>query len=252
MLDQSHLRSFKVGLATPCYGSTVFLSYHASIIKLTHAALRNGLHLHHMFAGGDSLITRARNDLAARFMADKSLTHLLWIDADIGFEPEAIFRLLLADRDIVGGVYPLKRYAWPDTMPEGITQAEFERRYARYPFNPCEGASVDQDGFVEVEDLPPGMMCIKRCVFDGLKANLPELAYTPDALLGSDYEATSGNHFSFFDCMTDGGRYLSEDYAFCRRWQSIGGKVFADAHSSLSHTGLHVYNGDFAGYLSGL
>jgi hypothetical protein len=252
MLEPSKLPDFKLAIATPAFGNTVFLTYHASIIKLGHAAARSGLRLHHLFSGGDSLITRARNDLAARFLADQSLTHLLWIDADLGFEPETVFRLLLADRDICGGVYPLKRYAWPNEMPAGISKVDFERAYSRYPFNPVAGARVDEDGFIEVEDLPTGMMLIKRSVFARMRNAYPELAYTPDNLLGCDYEPTKGNHFGFFDCLIDNGRYLSEDFAFCRRWQHIGGEVYADAHSKLSHTGQHCYQGDFAAYLSTL
>ena len=43
----------------------------------------------------------------------------------------------------------------------------------------------------------------------------------------------------------DNGRWLSEDYAFCRRWQAVGGTVHVDARSRLAHQGLRTYRGDF-------
>jgi hypothetical protein len=44
----------------------------------------------------------------------------------------------------------------------------------------------------------------------------------------------------------DSGRYLSEDYAFCRRWRDIGGKVHVDLQCKLMHLGQHLFRGDLA------
>ena len=85
---------------------------------------------------GDSLVTRCRNDCVAIFLANSRFTHLFFIDADIGFTPEAAFRLLLADRDVAAGVYPLKRETWPPGgVPQGTTRARFEALYQRYTVN---------------------------------------------------------------------------------------------------------------------
>ena len=52
-------------------------------------------------------------------------------------------------------------------------------------------------------------------------------------------------HWLFFDCMVDpdSGRYLSEDYAFCRRWRDIGGKIWVDLQCKLLHLGQHNFRG---------
>jgi hypothetical protein len=42
----------------------------------------------------------------------------------------------------------------------------------------------------------------------------------------------------------DSRRYLSEDFAFCRRWRDMGGKVYVDLNSKLQHGGQHLYRGD--------
>ena len=72
-----------------------------------------------------------------------------------------------------------------------------------------------------------------------------QLTYTPDPV--EDLRARDWPHYRFFDVLAEpgNGRYLSEDYAFCRRWQSIGGQVFIDTRSSLEHQGLRTYSGDF-------
>jgi hypothetical protein len=86
-----------------------------------------------------------------------------------GTNPQSVFRLLLADRDIAAGVYPMKNFKWPaEGVPAGTTQKLFEDRYGEYPFNPIDhGASrvspyVDDEGFVEVAEAPTGFMAIKR------------------------------------------------------------------------------------------
>jgi hypothetical protein len=58
----------------------------------------------------------------------------------------------------------------------------------------------------------------------------------------------SPNRFALFECMIDPvtGTYLSEDFAFCRRWTDIGGEIWADLDSRLDHVGPSVFRGDVA------
>lgn len=248
MLTPEDLKNQHLVIATPCYGGQVFQNYFMSVLRFVFAANQVGLTISFIVRGGDSLIPRQRNSIVAEFMATEAYTHLLWIDADIGFEPEQVFRLLLADRPVAGGVYPLKKIVLPETMPGGMTREHFQALYAHYPFNPVPGAGIDEQGFIEVLDLPTGMMMIKREVFEQMATAYPGLRYKPDFMLGLEDLADKINdyHFRFYDVMTEeNGRYLSEDYAFCRRWQKIGGKVFADVQSNLSHQGTHMYQGDF-------
>jgi len=137
-----------------------------------------------------------------------------------------------------------------------MTQRQFEDRYTDYPFNPIgHGTSLvssyaDADGFVEVAEAPTGFMVIKRHVFGRLMEKYPELNYVPD---GPPNNPQRHLYWRFFDCMIDpdSGRYLSEDYTFCRRWRDVGGKVFVDSHCKLGHLGQRVPR-DLAESLSGL
>src|SRR5574343_550551 len=118
-----------IAVCTPCYGGQVFQNYFLSIIKLINACHKAGIPLSFIIRGGDSLIPRTRNSIVAEFMATPGFTHLLWIDADIGFEPNAIFRLLCGDRDVVAGVYPLKKINFPPTIPKDMTRQEFDAHF---------------------------------------------------------------------------------------------------------------------------
>jgi hypothetical protein len=251
MLPDEALKSMKVMFATPCYISSVSMHYVTSIFDLTHHCNRFGLqcilHMH-----SESLITRSRNKMVLKFLSDETLTHLFWIDSDITFTPQSVCRLLLIDRDVTAGVYPMKSFNWPaEGLPAGTTRQQFENRYTQYPFNAIgHGAErvstyADADGFVEVAEAPTGFMCIKRNVFPRMMEKYPELKYTPD---GPPGHPEAHLHWRFFDCMTDPdtNRYLSEDYAFCRRWIDIGGKVWVDLNCKLMHLGQHNFRGDLA------
>jgi hypothetical protein len=256
MLDRSVLKTFRPLIVTPCFGEKLCLNYVLSIINFQREAMAAGLPFDFFFRPGDSLVTRVRNDCVAYFLSNNAFTHLFWIDADIGFSPEAAFRLLLADRDVAAGVYPLKREDWPaEGVPQGTTRRKFEDLYARYTVNTGRLGEtdvdlvIDRDGFMKVREAPTGFMCIKRTVFDELIARYPELKYVPDWPEGSYPEG--GVHYRFFDVMVDpeSRRYLSEDYGFCRIWEAIGGEIYVDANSNLSHLGERLYRGDFGATL---
>jgi hypothetical protein len=121
MLPDEALKSMKVMFATPCYISAVSMHYVTSIFELTLHSARFGLqcilHMH-----SESLITRSRNKMVLKFLSDETLTHLFWIDSDITFTPQSVCRLLLIDRDVTAGVYPMKDFKWPAAgLPAGTT-----------------------------------------------------------------------------------------------------------------------------------
>lgn len=251
MPDLSALKDIRPFVATPSYGGTMTSLYVRSLLGLVNLAWEHRFPMQTRFLDGDSLITRARNRLVAEFMADTRWTHLFWIDADIGFEPEAALRLLCAGRDVVAGIYPHKTDGWPagglrEPLPAGATREDFEALHASFPANAFDTRlSVDAEGFVEVLDAPTGFMLIARSVFERLAAAYPQLRYTPER--AADPAVRDLPHYRFFDVLAepDNGAYLAEDFAFCRRWQSIGGQVFIDARSNLSHQGTRTYTGHF-------
>lgn len=245
-----------VYVATPGYGSVVATDYVLGLLDLheTSARYEFGLQVH--FNSFDSLVTRARNTMAAEFLADSCFTHLMWIDGDIGFKGADVMRLLKADRPVVAGVYPLKSDGWPrsglsEPLAAGTTKADFQARFATYPaVARTDNLEPDADGFLEVLYAPTGFMLIKREVFRALIQRFPEL-HCRTRMQGRDDEGAgvaASLHYSFFDTMIDPQTrvYLSKDYAFCRRIESIGIAPAVDTQSDLSHQGVAVFQGDLS------
>ncbi len=248
MLSEEALKTFFPVIMTPSHDGKTFVNYTSSIIQFTTDAIAKGLRHNYIFHPGASLITRARNNCVATFLQNPEWTHLFWIDSDIGFSPEAAYRLLLSDYDVAAGVYPLKRHAWPAQLPVSATQAQFETLAARYPLNAEPDAqgivdvAIQPDGFIKVREAPTGFMVIKRRVFELLIRHYPHLRYVPDYVGIPD----DGLHYRFFDVMMDEvtNRYLSEDYGFCRLWEKIGGAIHVDANSTLTHEGQKTFRGN--------
>jgi hypothetical protein len=232
-------------LATPCYGGQLFSNYVNSVLALQRECIARGVDLHVAMPGGDALISRARGRIAAEFLAG-DCTHLIFIDADIGFVPEQVFRLLEADRDIVGGVVPAKRIDW-DKVRRAVAAdvsdilAASLSYVVRFLPGPVSSIDVDDKGIGEVAYVGTGFMMIKRVAMQKVVDAHPELRAKHRDIAGAGpQEATM-----IFDTMIEPetGQYLSEDYAFCRRWRDLGGSIHVDISGRFTHVGHTVYAG---------
>jgi hypothetical protein len=190
----------------------------------------------------ESLVHRARNLAVARFMQKTQATHFLFIDADVHFDPESVVRLIESGHDIAVACYPKKCIMW-DQVDSGVKAGENKdpvKMGSSLVMNFKFANSPVRDGFVEVLDGPTGFMCIKREVFKKMEERYPELKCVNDHQ-NRDLE----EYHACFDCMIDpvSRRYLSEDYAFCRRWQQMDGQIFADVTTTLGHVGNIRFHG---------
>jgi hypothetical protein len=244
MTDQIHLV-----VATPCFGGQVSSIYAGSIFHLQRAVRsRSNIDLTVLMRDGDALITRARANLVTLFLDNPTATHLLFVDADIGFAPDQVFRLIESGADVVAGVYPIKRVNWEkarrmlDSGRPAAPSAALD--YVLEIEDPDHVTSVN--GFTRVRYAGTGFLMIRRQVLEKMCEH-PDHAslqffreHSLDALAGSP------NRFALFDCMIDRntGTYLSEDFAFCKRWTDIGGEIWADLESRLDHVGPSVFQGD--------
>ena len=246
-------KKYGVMIATPCYGGQLTEAYLHGILSTTVKAQQKGIQVHLNTMGNESLITRARNTLVTQFLdhseKDPSkFTHLLFIDSDIGFSAENVIRLVESGHDVCAGIYPRKSIDWK-SVPKFVKETgekDLESKALGYNLNFAEPLSISvKNGFTEVLDAATGFMCIKKEVFDKMKEAYPNLKYTSDQIINNE-RFSSNNCFAFFDCIIDekSNRYLSEDYAFCRLWQKIGGKIFADVISPLTHYGTYPFRGN--------
>lgn len=240
-------------LATPCYGGMANLHFVQSLLALQTACREREIGLHVQLTGGDALITRARSVMAAQFLRSGA-SHLLFVDADIGFAPEQVFRLLQADRDVVGGIYPTKGIDWTKTRAAATAGREdllasSVGYVVRFIPNPTNSVEVDDAGFGPVAYVGTGFMLIKRQAMQRVCDAHPELKARLGDLGGRGVEEAVMVFESMIEPET--GQHLSEDYAFCKRWRDLGGEIYADFLGELSHVGSMVFRGSLAKAMGG-
>lgn len=214
-----------VHFAVPCYGGMITEPTMTSFLRFTLLASKVGLNWSLDTMVNESLVTRARNNLCAKMMTNTAATHFMFIDADIRFEPEAIFGMIAADKDVIGGLYPKK------SLP------------IDYVINLKQGGLI-QGPLFQVDTMGTGFLLFKRNVYEKLIAAHPECKYVDDIGLGKQYEPFM---YSIFDTIIDErGHYLSEDWTFCRRWQALGGDIWGDSRVLLNHSGHYEFKGDLS------
>lgn len=230
-------------VATPCFGGAVSTGYMLSVLKLLQQTDACGFSVSLNLLGRDSLVTRARNTLVSQFLITEGATHLMFIDADITFEPELVRRMLTFDEDVVAGMYPAKALSW-DALGH-IRREPPQTATLQYVGKFCEGAELERRGpFATGVYCGTGFVLVKRRVFEKLIAAHPETAYASDHVHTLDH--VERKYYALFECMIDpeAREYLSEDFGFCRRWRALGGKIWLDVEGSLTHTGAHDFVGD--------
>lgn len=200
-----------VHIGIPCYGGMVSEPTMTSLIRFVLMAQQLGMNWSLDTMVNESLVTRARNNLMAKMLSNKSATHFMFIDADIRFQPESIFQMVACEKDVIGGLYPKK------SIP------------TNYVINLKRETKVQGDIFT-VDTMGTGFLLFKRHVYEKLIEAHPETKYVDDVGLGKQYEP---NMYAIFDCKIDEkGHYLSEDWLFCRRWKQLVAKSGPTERSS--------------------
>jgi hypothetical protein len=237
-------------VGTPCFGGQVSTLYFASMFKL-QTALRDvaGTNLKIQLRDGDALITRARANIVAAFLDDPTATHLLFIDADIGFEPSEVLRLLSSGHDMVAGAYPIKRIDWTKVRQAiSANKADLASAALDYVLEVGDPDNIMvRNGFTRIRYAGTGFLMIRRQVLEKMCRQYPELQFNHEHSV-SGLMNSSGHGFALFECMIEEGSrlYLSEDFSFCKRWSDMGGEIWGDLQSRLNHVGPTTYYGDLS------
>ncbi|MFY8211356.1 MAG: hypothetical protein ACOVLB_01640 [Candidatus Nanopelagicus sp.] len=214
------LKTTRVHIAMPCYGGMLTESTFMSYIKWANTARQLGIDWTLETMVNESLISRARNTLTAKFLEQPESTHLFFVDADIGWEPWHLLVLLNRDVDVIGGLYPMK------TMP------------IKWVVNGFDGAEEGVDGLQEVSKAGTGFLLMKKHVFEKLNAHPAVKQYKNDIGLDPKYD----KHLkTYFDTAVRQNRYYSEDWTFCENWRDLGGKIYVDKRVLLRHSGSYVF-----------
>ena len=221
-VDLDYLKTTRVHICMPCYGGMMTEQTFMSFIKWSNTCRQLGIDWTVETMTNESLISRARNTLTAKFLATEGSTHLMFIDADIGWEPWHLLVMLDRRKDVIGGLYPMK------SLP------------VKWCVNGIPGQEEGVDNLIEVTKTGTGFMLIKREVFEKMNAHPAVKPFTND--IGLD-PSLNKDMKTYFDTAVREGRYYSEDWTFCENWRDLGGQIFVDKRVLLKHVGTYVFDG---------
>jgi len=250
--ESAEKKPIKLFVATPMYGGLCTGGYTAGMINMSGTLGHNAIQMYYAHMQNEALITRARNSLAYDFLSYKDATHLMFIDADISFNPADIVRMVRADKDIICGLYPKKEINWSlvaDAVKRGVDYKDLNQYTGSFVANLIGGALEQQGGVnepMEIDNGGTGFMLIKREVLEALKDKVP--TYTSDMVLIVDKHSQKKLIHEFFATSIDeeSNRLLSEDYHFCKLARKNGFKVYAAPWASLVHSGTYNFSGQLS------
>ena len=212
----------KVFLATPAFGD-LSASYVYALFASQQALSDAGIDADFEILSGNCHVDDSRNILVRDFL-NTDCEELIFLDADVRWNPSELVRLIQHDKDVVAGIYPLKEEA------------------ESYPVRMIDGDIYAFDGLIEVEGVPTGFLKIKRHVLEKLSDIVPGFKGKSDIegkrLIPLIFERTLENQTRW------GG-----DYEFCRKWKAVGGKIYIDPEMTFEHVGETQWNGKFGDFL---
>lgn len=218
----------KLVLATGFTGGTGFAPFLVSLTDTLRMLDKAGIEAHFWSTQSAAYIDDMRNEHVARFL-ETDATHLVFLDYDMEWTPEAFTRLITADVPIVAGTYRLKTMVM---------------RWTAVPAYDADGDLVGiprRDGhghLVEAAGIAMGFTCIQRSVLEQMRDAAPDSFYTmgdPDKPLRCH---------DWFTRIREGDKHFGEDYSFSLRWKRLGGKLWMDPDITLKHWGLHGWRGN--------
>jgi len=257
----SDIRKRSLMVATPMYGGNCSGYYTKSIADLSAVCARYDIDLKFFYLFNESLITRARNYCADSFMRS-DYTHLMFIDSDIGFNPDDVISLLAQmdpdakedKKEVMCGPYPKKTIAW-EKVVDAVKQGEaddnprnLEKYVGDYVFNPADDVDgIYLDKPCRVLEGGTGFMMIQRSALEKFQKAYPKNTYTPDHIRTKHFDGSRDIHMYFQALIDDkSNRYLSEDYMFCQWMRDVGVDTWLCPWMNLSHTGTFTFGGSLA------
>lgn len=237
-------------VASPCYNGGVHVSFMRSVLELQKVCDKLGIEMKFHTIHFDSLIPRARNVCANDFLFNHTHDYLMFIDADIQFNPLSVIKMMKCDKDIVCGAYPKKILNYEKlkaNIEKSSDISDLVSLSTNYAINyqTKDGTITVEKDLTEVKDAPTGFLLIKRSVLEKIIESNVASEYTNDIRAYGHGK----KFYDFFPCGVFDGRYLSEDYGFCRLCQKVDYKIYCDLSVKLNHIGQFHYSGNIMNQL---
>lgn len=209
-----------VMLATPAYAGRVDIPYALSLSNTMHALAMNNIKSTPLIVTSGSLLVAERNRLIQAFW-ESDCTHILCIDADLGWPAEAVLAMLKAEKEFIAGLYPARAK---------------ENVFLFRPVNNPNGSIVQEGNLLKMSYIPAGFMLISREAIRKMRDKHPDLYFCPKEIPDpKPHYPIDG--YCFFNTEVRNGEFWGEDYVFCRLAMEAGIDIWVDPMIQFDHAG---------------
>jgi hypothetical protein len=241
------IASMPILIATAAYGSVTTTDHGASVMPLLLDGRGHKFLAHYL---DHTNLDVTRNFYASLVLEKPQFSHLLFVDADMGFAPDLILKMIAFDKPVVGAVYPrrsfdLSRFHALAREIDDPKQAQWMAQAYVPPDDMIDWSSRSGD-FVRVKMLGAGVLLIRRDALVTMRERFPSLWVDPCGAFYRGFGLTGGVLQCFSGHQSDNGIFASEDVAFCERWRDgCGGELWACISEEIRHTGRFTFAGKY-------
>lgn len=252
--SMDELSQYSVLVCAPIYGSTPEFKFMNSLLSLQSFFLtQTKIAINFFFVTGESAIARARNTCTNYFVKNTQYTHMLFIDADIGFDAKAVLDMLIvyhqdpAKYRLLTIPYPKKTIAWEKINHAARSGVNHPDELSKFMIDLVINPSSGNSQFKLSEPLPvseagTGFMMMDRQLLSEFEAAHPDRRYLVDLTRSDTFGEENVMYFNF-EIDPESRRYLSEDYLFCKHVQQLGYEIWCIPWFDLEHVGKIGYKG---------
>ena len=245
-------------ILVPCYSGSCCIGFIDSLIKTVDLCKTNRIRCKYLFMKDDNLIHHVRNNLVAKALSVDGVTHIMFIDEQVVWNPYDILKLLLSDKYIVGGACPKKHINWENLTNNPKCISVFNEKNKTHFSNDIFIQHKLSDYNIEIKDntqisinnnltmvdkMSFDFVMIKRAVFEKMFCAFPNTKYIDE---GNFLVDTENNYaYTLFNIGKEKNNILSECDVFCKRWKNMGGSFWVNVTLNLTVSSRYDYKGAF-------
>lgn len=205
----------KLFIATPCFEGKCHVQYAVALSDTCMLCASHGIQVQMLLTTSGSLLCAERNRLIDAFLKS-DCTHILFIDSDIGWPPQAVISMLLKDEEFIAGVYPArceKTFQFrPEKSDDGGIKCNVEKQ------------------LLHMQYIPAGFMLLKRSAIEKMIAKHPQTYFEPK-------NKANPPGYALFNTEIYEGEFWGEDFVFCRLAREAGLDIWVDPMIQFDHAG---------------
>lgn len=251
-------------ILTNCPNGQCSTNYTLSLVHTIELMRKLNIRLYIEYTMNEKTSIRAKNNLIAKAMSNKDMTHMIFIDSQVSWNPWDIIKLVVSEKDVIGGACPIGKYEWSvltgNTDDRNMIKDYMKKRdnshinnvsdelmltsiLTSYDLNISDSHLEVENNICKINHIGSNFLLIRRQAIMRLFEKYPDKKYMDTTGYLQNDEVNYS--YALFDCEIKNGHFFKEDRVFCERWKQLGSSVYLDISISLKLQDPEEFCGSF-------